>query len=373
MSSTRKKLYFVLFLFFPFLLKSKVNAQDKITRIAINATGGLQYDLVRFKIKPGVRVRIVLTNKGDMPHNLVMTQPDSRTEVVEAALKLGENGPTLHYVPKLSKVIGFIKTLSPGEADSITFTAPSMTGVYPYVCTYPGHGSIMFGAMYVTDKDMPIMKDDPYIPLERRKDANTSMKKESHIHNREVSQAPHPYKQTPPYMYRIFIPEASPAAIAVNLPKGLSYCWDAGVCRLRYAWKGGFLDNTDIWKGHYDSYAEILGTIFYRDKTEYPLHVDKLGNIPTVKFKGYRLIDRYPEFHYTINGVDVFELLRSKEDGTGLIRAFRMPNNKRLICFVTSEDDGVHYEASEGTWANGVLTLLPAETREFKITMTIKR
>jgi len=355
----------------PVLLNATGKAQtDNITRIVVNAVGGLQYDVVRFKVRPGTKVRIVLSNKDDMPHNLVIAKPGSRIDVVEAALKLGEDGAKQHYVPNLPKVMGFIKMLSPGESDSITFISPKKAGVYPYVCTYPGHGSIMYGAMYVTDQEMPAMGDDPYIPQEKREVANAGMKGAVHDHKRK---SPHPYEQVPPYMYRIYVPNAGPAAIAVSLQKGLSYCWDAGACRLRYAWKGGFLDNTDIWKGHYDSYAEILGTVFYRDKTRYPLNFEKPGNIPTVKFRGYRLINRYPEFHYTINGVDVFELLKPKEDGTGLIRTFRIPKNERQIYFVTAENDGVSYESSKGTWSKGVLTLSPRETEEFKIIMTIKK
>jgi putative heme-binding domain-containing protein len=33
----------------------------------------------------------------------------------------------------------------------ITFNVPTQPGVYPYVCTYPGHWRRMFGAMYVVD------------------------------------------------------------------------------------------------------------------------------------------------------------------------------------------------------------------------------
>ena len=31
------------------------------------------------------------------------------------------------------------------------FTAPTKPGVYPYVCTYPGHWRRMYGALYVVD------------------------------------------------------------------------------------------------------------------------------------------------------------------------------------------------------------------------------
>ncbi|MDB5260787.1 MAG: blue (type 1) copper domain protein, partial [Adhaeribacter sp.] len=68
----------------------------------------------------------------------------------------------------------------------------------------------------------------------------------------------------------------------------------AGTCRLLYAWQGGFLDNTDSWKGKGDSYGRVIGEIFYRDKSEYPLRLSQSENIPVVAFKGYQLIDRYP-------------------------------------------------------------------------------
>ena len=45
-----------------------------------------------------------------------------------------------------------------------------------------------------------------------------------------------------PQVQRIFLPDASPAAIAVALPGDLSFCFDASECRLRYVWKGGFID-----------------------------------------------------------------------------------------------------------------------------------
>ena len=40
----------------------------------------------------------------------------------------------------------------------------------------------------------------------------------------------------------IKMPDASPASIAVALDDTNSLCWDAGTCRLRYAWTGGFID-----------------------------------------------------------------------------------------------------------------------------------
>lgn len=337
------------------------------TTVLINAVGGLQYDLVRFKVKPGANVKIIFTNKDDMSHNLVITNPDTRAKVVDAAIALGNEGAKMNYIPKIPEVLRSIPILSPGETKTITFTAPKKEGVYPYVCTYPGHGFVMFGAMYVTDKAMPPMKDDPNIPPERKKDA-----KENGAHQDHSVERAHSYREVPPYLYRIFMPDASPAAVAVNLPHNLSYCWDAGECRLRYAWQGDFLDNTDIWKGHHDSHGNILGAIFYRDKTAFPLQPDHPGNIPVVDFKGYRLINRYPEFHYSIDGIEVYELIKPKEDGTGLIRTFRISKTSRTIWFVFDADDGVSYQSSSGKWINNQLKLSPDEASQFTVTMTKK-
>lgn len=344
---------------------------DSVITISINAIGGLQYDLVRFKVKPGAKVKLILTNKDDMSHNLVITAPEARLKVIDAALKLGNDALKLHYVPRVPEVLWFTEVLAPDETKSITFTAPQKAGVYPYVCTYPGHGYIMFGAMYVTDKNMPAIGDDANIPSNRRNDEAVSSGISQGHH--EMPKAAHPYKEVPPYMYRIFIPDAGPAAIAVSLPHKLSYCWDAGTCRLRYAWQGDFLDNTVIWKGHRDAYGDILGPVFFRDNVAYPLQVDKPGNIPAVEFKGYRLINRYPEFHYTINGIEVYELIKPKEDGKGLIRTFKIPKTNRIIWFVCDPpEDGMDYKSSGGEWINGKLKLLPAEARQFTIVMTKK-
>ncbi len=121
-----------------FMTQAKAHSSNDTT-ISINAVGGLQYDLVRFKVKPGVKVKIIFTNKDDMSHNLVITQPGARLKVVNAAIALGNDGAKMNYIPKLPEVLWSVPILSPGETKTITFIAPKKEGVYPYVCTYPGH------------------------------------------------------------------------------------------------------------------------------------------------------------------------------------------------------------------------------------------
>jgi hypothetical protein len=226
----------------------------------------------------------------------------------------------------------------------------------------------MYGAMYVTqDSTLPDIASDLNIPESRRKEdaaEKTAPEKQAEI-------SPHPYPLIPPYLYHVYIEGASPAAIAVHLPNDLSYCWDAGTCRLGFAWHGGFLDMSDLWKGHFDASAKILGDIFFRDNTDYPIRLGENAIVPSVEYKGYRLIERYPEFHYTLNGLDVYELIRPKADSCGLIRSFRIPHADRTVWFFTNLwDDAIEFEFSAGHLKNRKLRLSAIEAREFTITMT---
>jgi azurin len=365
----------ILFLcIFSVFTSNAANIQDSVI-IKINVNAGLQFDIVRFNIKPGAKVKIIFANTDDMDHNFLITKPGAREEVVMAALQLGEKGPSLSYIPKSDKVLWAIPVISPHQEQSISFTAPMETGVYPYVCTYPGHGFLMFGAMYVSnDKNLPDITKDVNIPEIRRvaqvkKGAAKPTKHAGHHMKKPL----HPYTPVAPYLYRVFIEGAGPAAIAVNLPQDLSYCWDAGSCSMRFAWKGDFLDNTDLWKGKGDALAKVTGKIFFRDKNIFPFRVKDGQTLPRKEYKGYQLINRFPEFHYTLNGKDVYELVKPKEDGSGLVRHFRIPKAEKLTWFIADDQDRVAYEASAGTWENGKLKLSAEQAANFSITMTIKK
>lgn len=342
---------------------SIAQAQEEIEReIAIKAIADLKFDLVRLKVKPGERIKLTLTNADEMEHNLVITKPGAREEVVDASHKLGEDGPRQNYIPVSDKVLWSIPIVIPGESAYIIFQAPTKEDVYPYVCTFPGHGLVMYGAMYVTTKDLPPIEEDVHVPP-----ADASGVDSEHHDVADL----HPYKTTPPYLYRIFMPDAGPAAIAVSLPNQLSYCWDAGSCRLRYAWQGGFLDPRNYFDKKAEKYAKITGTVFYRDKTSYPLRFSP-DRDPVVDFKGYKLIDRYPEFHYTIDGYHVYELIKPKADGSGLIRSFKVPEVNQPLYFVFDSSDGAGYTTSKGKIIGNQIHLTAADAHAFVIVMTKK-
>ena len=113
--------------------------------------------------------------------------------------------------------------------------------------------------------------------------------------------------------------DASPAAIAIALSGELSVAWDATPCRLRYAWRGGFVDPWPVWKGNGNGLAKILGERF-AVAAERPFRLAGVAADAPADFRGYRLVDGgFPEFEYGLGDATVRELVRTSSDG-GAVR-----------------------------------------------------
>lgn len=342
------------------------HAQRRDTTITITTSANLQFDQKRLVIKPNTRLRLTFQNKDDMAHNLVVTRPNSRLRVVEFALALGDKGPELHHVPVMDEVLAHTVSVEPGNLDSLAVTLAE--GAYPFVCTYPGHGSIMYGIIYATNepKRLPNPDEDLNIPNPNR------LAGADHQHQ-SATAAPqvHPYRLTLPAVYRTFMPDCGPAAIAVGLPGpdgGQSYVFDAGQCRLRYAWSGGFVDNTQQWDGKGQRLTKVVGEIYFRDTGGFPWRIGQAGgSVP--QFKGYRLVNRYPEFRYVVDGVDVRELIKPLSTGTGLVRTFTIAPTKQTVVFLAANQPGLQLKSSVGAIKNGELRLPPG-TRQFTLTVS---
>jgi azurin len=117
--------------------------------IKLGTKPGLKFDINRFEVKAGAKVRLIFSNNDDMTHNVVVVAPGSADEVGNLALKLGLKGAEMNYVPNSSKVLFHTKILQPDEIESIYFIAPSTPGEYPFICSFPGHASVMRGIIKV--------------------------------------------------------------------------------------------------------------------------------------------------------------------------------------------------------------------------------
>lgn len=165
-----------------------------------------------------------------------------------------------------------------------------------------------------------------------------------------------------PQVQRVFLPEASPAAIAVALPGDLSFCFDASECRLRYVWKGGFIDGWSYWKGNGSSLAKLDGEIIYREP-RFPLTWSLAGYELPPKFLGYRVAkDGLPTFRYQRGGVTWEETIKPLSDGTGIERHFELDAGKAMT---------VAAEKASVTSSTGSPDL-PATTKSFTLTFRWK-
>ncbi len=104
-------------------------------------------------VRAGKPVEFIFENTDLMPHNFVITQPGSLEQIGQQAeaTATDPSAAARNYVPPSNKVLLASRLLQPREVEKLSFTAPSQPGVYPYVCTYPGHWRRMFGALYVVE------------------------------------------------------------------------------------------------------------------------------------------------------------------------------------------------------------------------------
>lgn len=112
------------------------------------------YDKEVIVVEAGKPVEFRFSNTDSMPHNFAVTTPGALAEVGELAESTGRDADAMarHYIPASSKVLVGSRLLQPGEEQAISFIVPTEPGVYPYVCTYPGHWRRMYGALYVVPK-----------------------------------------------------------------------------------------------------------------------------------------------------------------------------------------------------------------------------
>lgn len=109
------------------------------------------FDKELIAVQAGKPVEFRFSNTDAMPHNFAITVPGALQEVGELAEETGRDADAMerHYIPKTDKVLLASRLLQPGERQALSFDVPAEPGVYPYVCTYPGHWRRMYGALYV--------------------------------------------------------------------------------------------------------------------------------------------------------------------------------------------------------------------------------
>src|SRR5690554_1524789 len=128
----------------------KLSKQDTII-ITLNSNDKMQFDQAEITVFEGQTVVLTLNHTGTMPitamgHNFVLlTKGTSISEFAKLVVSKKDN----EYIPTDQKnIIAYTGLIGGGESTTVTFKAPEK-GTYDFLCSFPGHHSIMKGKFNV--------------------------------------------------------------------------------------------------------------------------------------------------------------------------------------------------------------------------------
>lgn len=120
--------------------------------IDLTANDTMHYNLTALTAKTGEDLKVVLTNEGNNPidvmgHDWVLLKPGSDVAAFAGA---AAQAKATDYIPPSLKdeIVASIPMLGPRKSGEADFKAPA-PGVYPFLCTFPGHYLTMQGTLTV--------------------------------------------------------------------------------------------------------------------------------------------------------------------------------------------------------------------------------
>ncbi|MEM1081335.1 MAG: plastocyanin/azurin family copper-binding protein [Pseudomonadota bacterium] len=131
-------------------------ASGDAVQVTIGALDLMQYTVREFTVQAGQPVELTLQHQGNLPkqamgHNVVILQAGA--DYAEFANRVLGGGGSIdnEYLPEdlRGEAVAFTRMIGGGESDTVTFTAPSEPGEYPFLCTFPAHSGLMNGVMIV--------------------------------------------------------------------------------------------------------------------------------------------------------------------------------------------------------------------------------
>jgi putative heme-binding domain-containing protein len=124
------------------------------------------FTLDQFAVTTGQPVKLVFTNPDATDHNLVIVKPDALEDVGMAANEMAKDPRNANsdFIPPQKKnlILHATPMIGPtrqAQVAVLRFTAPNEPGIYPFVCTFPGHWVVMKGDMVVAKNlaDVPAL------------------------------------------------------------------------------------------------------------------------------------------------------------------------------------------------------------------------
>jgi azurin len=351
--------------------------------------GALRYATTRFDASAGAMLSLTLKNTCIMPHNWVLGQPGKADDLFQQAMALGDRGMAMNFVPETPEKIAAIRIVNPGQAETIEMKVPETPGEYPYLCTYPGHGTVMRGIMRVklaNEKlEAPIVEkmSGPKLVDALRESGVTSRpmgSKERPFVMRSFVPNPgltdevlaHHHRGLPARGYSVStgqdlegkdVPAVTglPTGIAVSFGPDFAYVWDSTECRLLYAWTGGFIDMTTYWGPgtgggrKANAYVPLLeGTLVFKAAGAMPIQAGD----PTLrpKFRGYRVLSGNPEFLYEVGDLKIHEHIMPADPGSFMVH-YRVENAREPVRLLFDPQVRPQISCTQGGWRENVLEI----------------
>ena len=106
----------------------------------------------KLTVKTGQPVKLVFSNPDVTEHNLLILAKDTPIQEIGEAANLMAADPEAakkDYIPDDKRIMHATKMLKQAQRQTLRFIAPSEPGNYPYLCTFPGHWTIMKGVLVV--------------------------------------------------------------------------------------------------------------------------------------------------------------------------------------------------------------------------------
>lgn len=151
----------------PTAAEKAFDAQNGVAVVKVSCVPErMLFTLDQFAVTPGQPVKLVFTNPDATDHNLAIVKPDALADVGMAANEMAKDPRNANsdFLPPQKKDLimhatPMIGPTKPAQVAVLRFTAPKEPGVYPFLCTFPGHWVVMKGEMVVAKNlaDVPAM------------------------------------------------------------------------------------------------------------------------------------------------------------------------------------------------------------------------
>lgn len=145
----------------PTRAEAEFDRQNDLKSVSVSCVAErMLFSLREFRVRPGQPIKVVFVNGDATDHNFVIVRPGALEDVGIAANLMAKDprNASSDFIPpdKADLILQATSMIGPTRSkqiDVLRFIAPREPGLYPFVCTFPGHWIVMNGVMVVAASD----------------------------------------------------------------------------------------------------------------------------------------------------------------------------------------------------------------------------